>query len=54
VGIRMSIELPEAKILAEQMNGELRGKHIKSYCLRNYEKLQKGLSIETSSLSINL
>jgi formamidopyrimidine-DNA glycosylase len=37
----MSIELPEAKILAEQMNGELRGKHIKRYCLRNYEKLQK-------------
>jgi formamidopyrimidine-DNA glycosylase len=37
----MSIELPEAKILAEQMNRELRGKHIKSYCLRNHEKLQK-------------
>jgi len=37
----MSIELPEAKILAEQMNEELRGKRIKSYQLRDIEKLQK-------------
>jgi formamidopyrimidine-DNA glycosylase len=37
----MSIELPEAKILAEQMNKELKGKRIKSYCLRDCEKLQK-------------
>jgi len=37
----MSIELPEAKILAEQMNRELRGKRIKSYQLRDYERLQK-------------
>ncbi len=37
----MSIELPEAKILAEQMNKELHGKHIKSYQLRDVEKLQK-------------
>lgn len=37
----MSIELPEAKILAEQMNRELRGKRIKSYDLRDCERLQK-------------
>ena len=37
----MSIELPEAKILAEQMNKELRGKCIKSYHLQDYERLQK-------------
>jgi formamidopyrimidine-DNA glycosylase len=37
----MSIELPEAKILAEQMDTELRGKHIKSYHLQDYAKLQK-------------
>mgnify|MGYP001103854839 CR=1 FL=1 len=37
----MSIELPEAKILAEQMNKELRGKRIQSYHLEDYEKLQR-------------
>jgi formamidopyrimidine-DNA glycosylase len=37
----MSIELPEAKILAEQMSKELKGKRIKSYRLRDCEKLQK-------------
>jgi formamidopyrimidine-DNA glycosylase len=37
----VSIELPEAKILAEQMNKELRGKCIKSYHLQDYERLQK-------------
>jgi len=37
----MSIELPEAKILAEQMNKELRDKRIKSYHLQDYERLQK-------------
>jgi formamidopyrimidine-DNA glycosylase len=37
----MSIELPEAKILAQQMNKELQGKHIKSYHLQDYERLQK-------------
>jgi formamidopyrimidine-DNA glycosylase len=37
----MSIELPEAKILAEQMNKELRGKSIKSYSLQDCERLQK-------------
>ncbi len=37
----MSIELPEAKILAEQMNKELRGKRVKSCLLQNYERLQK-------------
>src|SRR4030067_1746545 len=37
----MSIELPEAKILAEQMIRALRGKCIKSYHLRDCERLQK-------------
>ena len=37
----MSIELPEAKILAEQMNKELEGKRINSHHLRDYERLQK-------------
>lgn len=37
----MSIELPEARILAEQMNRELRGKCIKDYSLLDYERLQR-------------
>ena len=37
----MSIELPEARILAEQMKKELQGKRIETYHLRNCEKLQK-------------
>jgi formamidopyrimidine-DNA glycosylase len=37
----MSIELPEAKILADQMDKELKGKCIKSYRLRDCGKLQK-------------
>ena len=37
----MSIELPEAKILAEQMNEELLGKRIKSCRLQDYERLQR-------------
>jgi formamidopyrimidine-DNA glycosylase len=37
----MSIELPEAKILAEQMNKELHGKRISSYCLQDYKGLQR-------------
>jgi formamidopyrimidine-DNA glycosylase len=37
----MSIELPEAKILAEQMNRVLKDKRIRSYHLRDYERLQK-------------
>lgn len=37
----MSIELPEAKILADQMNKELKGKRIKGYFLQDCEKLQK-------------
>ncbi len=37
----MSIELPEAKILAGQMNEELLGKRIKSYHLQDYERLQR-------------
>ncbi len=37
----MSIELPEAKIFAEQMDRVLRGKCVKSCQLQNYERLQK-------------
>ena len=37
----MSIELPEAKILAEQINKELRGKQIKSCKVKDSEKLQR-------------
>lgn len=39
--LQMSIELPEAKILADQMNKVLKGKQITSYSLRDCEKLQK-------------
>jgi formamidopyrimidine-DNA glycosylase len=37
----MSIELPEAEILGEQMKRELRGKIIESYQLKDHERLQK-------------
>jgi len=37
----MSIELPEAHILAEQMDRELRGKQISSYGLFEYQKMQR-------------
>ena len=37
----MSIELPEAKILAEQMSIELVGKRVKSCHLQDYERLQR-------------
>lgn len=37
----MSVEAPEALILAGQMDKELRGKRVKSYRLQDYEKLQK-------------
>jgi formamidopyrimidine-DNA glycosylase len=37
----MSIELPEAHILAEQMSKELLQKQIKSFHLQDYQKLQR-------------
>jgi formamidopyrimidine-DNA glycosylase len=37
----MSVEAPEALILARQMDKELRGKRVKSYSLQDYEKLQR-------------
>ena len=40
-GCPMSIELPEAKIFAEQMDQALRGKCVKSCQLQDYERLQK-------------
>ncbi len=39
--ILVSIELPEAKILAEQMNKELRRKQVKSVLLKDYQRLQQ-------------
>jgi formamidopyrimidine-DNA glycosylase len=37
----VSIELPEAKILADQMDRELRKKRIRSYHLQEHERLQR-------------
>jgi formamidopyrimidine-DNA glycosylase len=37
----MSVELPEAQILAEQMSKELLQKQIKSFQLQDYQKLQR-------------
>ncbi|MFX0199260.1 MAG: hypothetical protein ACFFCW_24315 [Candidatus Hodarchaeota archaeon] len=37
----MSIELPEANILAAQMNKKLRRKRIKSYHLQDFERLHR-------------
>jgi formamidopyrimidine-DNA glycosylase len=37
----MSLELPEIKILEEQMNEALKGKRVQSYHLQDYERLQK-------------
>lgn len=39
--ILMSIELPEARILAEQMNRELARKQVKSILLKDYQRLQQ-------------
>ena len=37
----MSVELPEARILAQQMNQNLKCKQVKSYLLKDYERLQQ-------------
>ncbi|MCW3979340.1 MAG: hypothetical protein NWF12_06280, partial [Candidatus Bathyarchaeota archaeon] len=37
----MSVELPEARILAEQMNEELPGKQIEACYPRDYERMQR-------------
>ena len=37
----MSIELPEAKILSEQMDKEIRGKRVTAYHLKDCERLQR-------------
>ncbi|HDQ06388.1 MAG TPA: hypothetical protein ENN36_06685 [Candidatus Bathyarchaeota archaeon] len=37
----MSVELPEAKILAEEMDHELRGKRVKSFLAKDCERLQR-------------
>jgi formamidopyrimidine-DNA glycosylase len=38
---RMSVELPEARILSAQMNEELQGKRVSACHLRDYEKMQR-------------
>ena len=40
-GKKMSVELPEARILAQQMNQNLKGKQVTSYMLKDYERLQR-------------
>ena len=37
----MSVELPESKILAEQMNQKLRGKRVTAFQVKDCERLQK-------------
>jgi formamidopyrimidine-DNA glycosylase len=37
----MSVELPEARILATQMNEELQGKRVSTCHVRDYEKMQR-------------
>jgi formamidopyrimidine-DNA glycosylase len=37
----MSVELPEAKIIAEQMSQELKGKRVKSFQVKDCERLQR-------------
>lgn len=41
VDVKMSVELPEASILAGQLNEELPGKRIAACDLRDYERMQK-------------
>lgn len=40
-GLHMSVELPEARILARQMNEELPGKMIESCRAKDYERMQR-------------
>lgn len=48
----MSIEFPEARILAQQMNRELPGKLVKSYDLKDFKKLQRlGSNKNTSAFN---
>jgi len=49
----LSIELPEAYILAQQMNRELRGKEIVNFNLQNHEKLQRLGFINKDSSAFN-
>jgi formamidopyrimidine-DNA glycosylase len=49
----MSVELPEAKILAEQMNHELRGKRVKSFLVKDCERLQRIGMMDKDSTSFN-
>jgi formamidopyrimidine-DNA glycosylase len=50
----MSVELPEAKILAEQMNQKLRGKQVKSMLLQDCERLQRVGMINKDLTVVNL
>jgi formamidopyrimidine-DNA glycosylase len=50
----MSVELPEAKILAEEMNRELVGKQVKSILLKDCERLQRVGMIDKDISLLNL
>ena len=49
----MSVELPEAKILAEQMNQELKGKRVKSFLVKDCERLQRIGMMDKNLTSFN-
>lgn len=49
----MSVELPEAKILAEQMNQELKGKQVQSNLLKDVERLQRIGMVDKDNTSFN-
>jgi formamidopyrimidine-DNA glycosylase len=49
----MSVELPEAKILAEQMNRELGGKCVKSFLVKDCERLQRIGMMDKDLTSLN-
>jgi formamidopyrimidine-DNA glycosylase len=49
----MSVELPEAKIIAEQMNQELKGKRVKSYLVKDCERLQRIGMMDKNLTSFN-
>ena len=49
----MSVELPEAKIVAEQMNHELKGKQVKSFLVKDCERLQRIGMMEKNLTSFN-
>lgn len=49
----MSVELPEAEILAEQMNQEIKGKQVQSNLLKDVERLQRIGMVDKDETSFN-